>query len=449
MNTEPVSVVIEGENFLALPTQHIGGAEPVTVDTRFAAFLDDVALEDVTLEDSHTLRARIPEGLAPGWHTLAVVGPLGRRAELLRAYYASARTLASLSARALLERDKVSVAERTRLLLTVENTGGTAALAVTPVLHRSGDGQVEVITEPVPADIAPGASASFAWELGAASAGDLRFTLDTRGSESTIGLEFQTPGVEAGPLQIRERAVLTTALTVSPRVVPEGYPLKASLHVTNPGESAVLEVVPGVPVVSGRPVVPLSGPVPASTDIPAGESRDFEWTYTAGTVGTLSFRVGAVGRDGHSGVEVTAREAHSEEVTVQAQDVLVARFSHVPSNVDVGQPFDVELEVRNLGDTPVLGVMPEAAGFSGTAQMFRVSDPEPASVDIPGKGRTVFRIRLVGTSDGSFVFSTGARGVEKTKGILVRAPRVNSSSVNIRNRAVRSVTVSAPTGEGP
>lgn len=313
VNTRPVSGVIRGDNFLALPTQHIGGDERVTVDARFEAFLDDVALEDVTVEDSHTLRARIPEGLALGWHTLAVVGPLGQRVELPRAYY------------------------------------------------------------------------------------------------------------------VREREVLTTSLAVSPRRVTEGEFLKVTLKVANPGERAVLAVVPGTRVVPEGQAELVSGPVPASVDIPAGESRDFEWTYAARAAGTLFFLGGAVGRDGPGGAELSAPEARSAEVIVQVPGALVARFSQIPEKVNVGQPFDVALEVRNPGDTAVLGVELDAAGFSGTARMSLVSGPEPARVDISAKGRAVFHARLVARSEGSCVLGTGGRGVEQTRGVLVKSPRVSSS----------------------
>ncbi|HYO66524.1 MAG TPA: hypothetical protein VEU33_10605 [Archangium sp.] len=209
MSSEPVSVVIEGENFLPLATQHLGGGAPVTMDNHFEAFLGEVALEDVTWVDARTLRARVPGGLAPGWHSLAVVSPLGERVELPRAYLSSNVPLARLGARAVLERDQVSVQERTRLVLTVENTGTSVALAVTPAVRPVGEGRVELVSAPGPADIAAGGSASFIWELGAAAQGGVLFELEVQGSEELTGTELRVPGVEVGPLRIRNRAVLS------------------------------------------------------------------------------------------------------------------------------------------------------------------------------------------------------------------------------------------------
>ena len=320
LNTGPVPVVIQGENFLALATQHIGGGELVSVDTRFQAFLDEVALEDVTLEDVRTLRARVPGGLAPGWHTLAVVGPLGRRAELPRAYFSSDRSLALLGARAVLERDRVGVGERTWLLLAVRNEGGTAALAVTPVPRMVGEGRGEVLSEPEPADIVPGESASFAWEIEAAAPGELRFTVEVRGHEATSGVELPVLTVEAGPLWVRDRAP------------PSGH--------------------------------------------------------------------------------------------------LEARFT-VPARVNVGRIFDVELEVTNPGSSTVLGVRPVAMASSGEGRVALVSGPEPARVDVPGKGRAVFRGRLIGIGEGPCTLRAGAAGLDQADGFVVEASPVDSPIIEV------------------
>jgi hypothetical protein len=319
LNTGPVDVVIEGENFLGLATWHLGEREPVAVDTRFEAFLDEVALEDVTVEDVHTLRARVPAGLMPGWHTLVVVGPQGQRVELPRAWFASERPLARLQAQAALERTQVEVGERVRVLLTVENVGSTAALGVAPVLRMAGEGQVERLLEPAPAEFAPGARASFTWDLVAAASGEARFSVEAVGQEQETGQELRTPAVEVGPLWIR--------------------------------------------------------PSPGS---------------------------------------------------------LMARFSSLPTNVALGQTFDVELEVTNPGGHPVLGVKPDAYGYSGTGWVVLLSGPEPASADLPAGGRVVFRGRLQAMRTGPCSIRAGASGLEQSRGVKVVAPAVDSSTVTVR-----------------
>ncbi len=320
LNTGPVDVVIEGEHFVGLPSWHLGEREPVSVDARHEAFLGEVALEDVTVEDTSRLRARVPQGIAPGWHTLTVVGPQGQRVELSRAWYAAERPLARLQARAVLERTQVEVGERVRVLLTVENVGSTAALGVAPALHVTGEGQVERLLEPPgPADLAPGVSASFTWELVAAASGEARFSVEAVGREQELGLELRMPVVEVGPLWIR--------------------------------------------------------PPPGS---------------------------------------------------------LVARFSPLPRTVALGQTFDVELVVTNPGGHPVLGVRPDAYGYSGTGLVVLLSGPEPASANIPAGGRMVFRGRLQASRVGPCTVRAGASGLEQSRGVTVVAPAVDSSTVTVR-----------------
>jgi len=452
MNTEAVSVLIKGENFLPLATQHIGGGAPVTVDARFEAFLGEVALEDVTFVDASTLRARVPGGLAAGWHALAVAGPLGGRVELPRAYLSSAVPLARLHAQARLERDRLPVEERTRLLLKVENTGSSAALGVTPVLSFVGEGRVEFLSEPAPADIAAGGSASFEWELRAAAPGDVRFTLEAQGSEALTGTELRAPAVEVGPLQMRHRTVLAASFLPAPQLINVGQPVKLSLRVTNTGETAALGVAPGEPDVMGPIAVAVSRPAPGRVDLLPGQSHEFEWVYVAGRVGTLSFQVAAAGRDDFSGVEVFSPEARSVDIAVQLPAELSARFSSLPTSVNLEQEFVAELEVSNLGDSALLGVELEKTGSLGDCQLELVpgTEPWPKRVDLlPGKGKAVFRARLIGRAEGSCVFQAGARGVDQTDGTPVVLSPVNSPTLSVRRPASLTATLSAPSGIKP
>ncbi|OJT22505.1 hypothetical protein BO221_22285 [Archangium sp. Cb G35] len=453
MSSAPVSVVIEGENFLPLATQHLGGKVPVTMDHHFEAFLGEVALEDVTWVDARTLRARVPAGIAQGWHVLKVVGPLGGHVELPRAYLSSLAQLARLEAGAVLERGQVSVQTRTRLTLTVENTGTSAALAVTPVLRPVGGGRVEILSEPGPAGIAAGGSASFSWELGAVAPGEVHFALEIRGSEELTGTALRAPDVEVGPLRIRERAVLSASfLAPEKQVVNEGQRAKVSLRVTNTGETGAIGVVPGEPNAMGSVSTVVSGPVPGSADLPPGASQEFAWEYVAGAKGTLAFLVNAVGRDASSGVEVRAPEARSADITVQSPAKLTGHFLPLPTSVNVGQEFLVEVEVTNTGDSALLGVTMEDEGASGNCGLELVpgTTPWPARVDrLPGNAQAVFRARLVGKAEGSCAFHAGARGVDETDGKTVVLPPVSSSTLQVRRQAALTATLSAPSRTKP
>ncbi|WPB81626.1 hypothetical protein KYC5002_21215 [Archangium violaceum] len=453
MSSEPVTVVIEGENFLPLATQHLGGEVPVTMDHHFEAFLGEVALEDVTWVDARTLRARVPAGLAQGWHVLKVVGPLGGRVELPRAYLSSLAQLARLEAGAVLERGQVSVQTRTRLTLTVENTGSSAALAVTPVLRLVGEGRVEIVSEPGPADIAAGGSASFAWEIRAVAPGEVHFALEIQGREALTGTALRAPDIEVVPLLIRDRAVLSASfLPPEKQVVNVGERVKVSLNVTNTGATDALGVVPAVSVVTGPVATAVSGPVPGSADLPPGASQEFAWEYDAGPErGTLVFQVDAVGRDAFSDVEVSAA-ARSANISVQRPAALAGRFLSLPTSVNVGQEFLVGVEVENTGDSALLGVTLEYEGASGSCGLELVpgTTPWPDRVDVlPGDGRAVFSARLIGKAEGSCVFRAGARGVDQTDGVTVVLPPVSSSTLVVRKKAALTATLSAPSRTKP
>ncbi|HEY0094587.1 MAG TPA: hypothetical protein VGB96_09695, partial [Archangium sp.] len=231
-----------------------------------------------------------------------------------------------------------------------------------------------------------------------------------------------------------------------------GQRVKASLRVTNMGESAALGVVPGVPVVMGPVTVAVSGPAPERVDLAPGESREFEWEYVSGRAGTLAFQAGAVGRDGFSGAEVLSPEARSADITVQLPAELAGRFSSLPTSVNLGQEFVVELEVTNPGDSAVRGVVLEKTSASGNCapELVPGTEPTPERVELlPGKGRAVFRARLMGKAEGSCVFQAGARGVDQTDGAIVVLPVVNSSPLSVRRPAALTATLTAPSGIKP
>lgn len=429
MTTEAVEGLIEGDNFLELPTQHVGGEQELTLDARFQATLGGVALEDVRREDEHRLRARIPAGLAPGWHPLSVVGPGGRRVELPRAYYASARPLASLEARSGWARPRLWVGERARLELEVENPGTTAALAVTAVLRPEDATRMTILSEPPPVDLPPGASTTLAWELLAEAPGEPRFAVDLQGREEVVGVALEKVGLGVAPLQVRAReaAPLTTTLDATPRTLRVGELVRLSLRVTNTGTRPVLQVVPGLPMVlSGNPLVWKTGPTPARADLPPGGTRDFEWTAVATSGGPVSFQVGATGVDEFLGEAVGAPEALSPEVSVRLPPALTAHFESVPRSVRVDQAFDVVLRVSNTGDEAVKNVRLDDAGIHGTCRLDVVSGPSPASLELGPREDGLFQARLKGRMPGACTLRSGARGTDAREGQPVTAPPEDS-----------------------
>jgi hypothetical protein len=407
-------VVIQGENFLSLPIQHLGGQQPVEVDSRFSAFLGEVALEEVALADERTLRARVPAGLAAGWYPLVLVSPLGTRVELPRAYYVSQWQLARLEASANLDATEVSVGQRLRLPLTVRNTGETLARAVTPSLEVTSDAWVDTVSQPAPADIPAGQAVTFTWELLVTRQGALQLDLGARGREETLDMEVVAGPVRVGPLQARRAASLSLAFGALPPVLNVGQRVTVSLSVRNDGEVRAAKVLPRLVAERGGLELPLEPRT--EEDLAAGGSRTVTWTYTAGPEGALVFKARAVGQDASSLIEVAA-EASSPLLQVQRAGKLALALS-APQAVIMGQRFPVSLEVRNLGAAQVLGVRPTLS-CGGRGQVVQVSGPEPVSADLAGDSLTVFHWQLQAVGEGSCSFLVGASGQDATDGRLV------------------------------
>jgi uncharacterized protein YfaS (alpha-2-macroglobulin family) len=433
LNTAPVSGVIEGENFLSLPTQHVGGEDGVTMDSDFEVHLGSRVLDDVTWTDMRTLRVQIPEGLAPGWYPLTVVTPMGGRVELPRAYYASDRPLAALTAEAFVERTRLWTGDQTHLVLTVHNPGGTRALDVRALLRPVEEGGVELLSapEPEPLDVEPGGNASFSWKLGALAKGTVHFALEVHGREEMTG---QTLQAAPQALQVDVRARPSSMLLVSPQVVTTGQPFTLTLRVTNNSESPLHDVWPWRPTIEDVSVALPSEPSPRRVDLAPQESRDFVWNVYATSAGGGSFKVRAAGTDELTGKEVPILEATSPPLTVLWRGVLMVRFSQLPPSVRVGEKFDVEVSVENVGQSEVRGVELDGGGLAQgnpSCQVSLVSGPTPQQVDLPGGQRTVFRAQLQAHQPGSCSFHVGALGQDATDGQSVVASHAFSPSVPV------------------
>jgi hypothetical protein len=109
------------------------------------------------------------------------------------------------------------------------------------------------------------------------------------------------------------------------------------------------------------------------------------------------------------------------------------RFTQLPQSVRVGEVFDVEVSVDNLGQSEVRGVELDGAGLAqgSQCQVWLVSGPTPRAVDVPGAQGTVFRAQLQASQPGSCTFRVAARGQDATDGLPVVAIPVTSSSVPI------------------
>lgn len=411
VNTGPVAVVIEGENFLALATQQLGGGAPVEVDSRFELRLGDTRLEDVVLEDERHLRAVVPPGLATGWHALTVVSPLGRRAELPGAYFSTDRTAPRLEAQALLESPTLAVGQQARLVLEVTNQGGSPARVVTPELAIDGSGQVAVVAEPSPEDVGPGQRVSFAWTLRAEAPGEVRLSLLARGRDAVLERMVE---VSAAPITLSTRApaAFSARVALGAQQVSTGQEFSLALEVGNTGQTLARAVTATADIPGGIRLLAAPEPV----DIPGGEARSFVWRLRAEAAGSPVFTVSASGTEVLTGQEVRAGPLTTAPLTVQRAAELSAELG-VPAQASVGQEVSISLTVTNTGEATAEAVTPV---LELPSKVDVLSQPDPAR--LVGGERHTFTWRVRPQAPGTAMFTASATGTDANSGAVCATP---------------------------
>ncbi len=537
INKTPVRVAIEGENFQALTTQHLGGERPLEVDSRFEARLGDTPLEDVVLEADGRLRAVVPQGLPPGLHALTLVSPLGRGVVLPDAYLSLEHAPAQLAASAVLEPSEVGVGQEARLILTVTNLGETQARDVKPTFDISERGRVTVVAEPKAGDVEAKQQRSFTWVLRAEAPGMLSLVALAHGkdavqqhtvsaSAASVSLSARTParleapasslsagqlslgqevevqlkvhnvgetlargvtpvaGVErgaslltapapvdipggevhtflwryrtdaAGPVTFTLSAAGTEALggqpvRVGPLAAPQltvqrpaglaatleapaqasvGQPVTVSLRVTNTGEATARDVTPVLVLPASLEV--LSAPL--SENIAGGQERTFTWSVRAKVAGEVLLEGKASGTDANSVAQVDA-SAVQHSLTVQSPAALLATLEATPAQVHEGGTVTLSLKVRNTGQALASTVVPSAPVVTGAATP--VSGPTPASLDLVGGAEGVFSWRYKADAAGTLTFRASATGREGNSGVVLTAPEVEAGPLLVQRPA--------------
>lgn len=436
----PVPVVIHGENFVRLATQNVERAPAgETLDT-YQAFLGETPLEGVRWVDAGRLEARVPQGLALGWHALRLVSPLGREVRLERAYYASDTPAARLAARASATPEATEVGVEARLALTVENTGGTAALGVTPAFApAAGSPAAQLTLLTPPQDLAPGESAVFHWGVVGTGAGVLagRFALAAReaGSERALAVADAASArlTLLAPPALRASALLTSGQTTV------GQTVRLLLTVHNDGQVAARAVTPRLEPFDLALAQVQSGPEPA--DVAAGASRTFEWQLLAAAPGTLRLTATAAGTDALTGAPVGA-SAPAVTLGMQTPGALQATLA-APAQVTVGQQLPLTLTVRNTGQSTARAVAPGEPRLFDSATA--VVGPAPQPQDIPGGTGRAFTWWLTTTGAGRLTVSMDAAGTDAVSGLPLSAAAASVGPVAVQSAAALAATLQAPT----
>jgi len=353
---------------------------------------------------------------------------------------AAIQTRAALTAVARLSRATASVGQTLQLLLDVTNSGQAAALQFTPGTPVASGPGAQIASSPPAANIAGGATLTFAWTISAQGTGSVSFSVGGAATDANSSAAVPLAAATSPALLIQTPAQLSAVARLSPAQVDVGQPFQLLLDVTNAGQ-ADAAVVPGTPAPAGTGAAQVTSS-PAGQTVPGLSMRTFVWTLSPVQKGTLRFTVGASATDVNSTAPVDPAPATSPALLVQAPPALSASIAVSPSTVNTGQAATVSLTVTNSGEAGAQAVSP--ALTVGGAGATLVSGPTPATAPVAGGSAQTFTWSYKGAATGTATFSATAAGTDVNNGQTVSASTAAPASLAVQTPAALSATVSVP-----
>ncbi len=348
------------------------------------------------------------------------------------------QTKAALTATAQLVPPRASKGQLVALQLEVTNTGDAIAAAVTPGAVTVTAGAATQQSAPGAQDIAGHAKARFTWTFVAGATGPLQLSTSAAGADGNSALAVGTGTVLAAGT-VQSAPALSGAARLSSAQASIGQNLTLVLEVTNAGQAAVVAFTPAPPgASSGAGQVTAS---PAAADVPGNSTVTFQWTVAAQASGAVDFSLSGSGTDGNGAGPVALAPLTSPALLVQrpAQLSVSARLS--TSAADVGQDFQLLLDVTNGGEANAINVLPGAPLGTGTA--VGTLSAQPASRTVLGLSTGTFAWTFHSTGAGTAGFSAGATGSDSNSGLRLDASAATSPSIDVVAPASLSARLSA------
>lgn len=287
------------------------------------------------------------------------------------------------------------------VVLTVTNTGGSAVVALTPVLGISGVGLVAGPGGPVP--LAAGASVSFTWTYSVTGWGQVSFSATATGSDFCHAV---AASAAAGPMLLGTPAALIgSPLTAQPDPACVGTVITVALSVTNNGDVPANAVsgAPG-PLVAGPGLAALRSAPPTLAQLPGHSSTVLTWTFTATGAGPASFSATITAVDARDATPLTTGWLTSNAITVQSSAVLAGSVAGPSGTLLTGSWATVQVTVTNTGGSAATAVQATANPVTGP----------PASASIIGSASAggLFLTLAPGSSTTfSWTYSVSGSGV--------------------------------------
>lgn len=290
-----------------------------------------------------------------------------------------------LDARLNAQKTTITAGQGVQLILTVTNTGGSAASNIKATAWSStGTG-----TGPAPATLATlaaGAKAMFTWTATptAALAGQTIFF-----TASAVGDGLAPTAWASATVTVQSAPAITAKLVATSFTISGGGKFLVILTLSNSGQASASVNVTNtawVASVAGVIVTPITAPSPAlPATIASGVSVSFTWTVTAkGLTTSLVLSNTIFVTDSNGGPALANLWAKTNAVSLVGLGVLTSKLVAFRTSDALGQPVQFVLTLTNTGGTTVENVTAALwADDAGTA----IIGPVPAGLAAlaPGK----------------------------------------------------------------
>jgi hypothetical protein len=177
-------VEITGEGFHVSASQ--GSDAGSAVESTYRAWLGTTELLDVVWLDPNRLHARVPSGLALGWHDLGVEGPYGS-GTLPSAYRVVDGVPASLAV-SLSMPSRMTIGDELQVIVRAENRGTSHVDGVQPTVAVAGYGGLELVSGGAAGtELLPGGTCDFVLRYRAVRTGAVSVSASVAGTDPRIG----------------------------------------------------------------------------------------------------------------------------------------------------------------------------------------------------------------------------------------------------------------------
>jgi hypothetical protein len=329
---------------------------------------------------------------------------------------------------------QLSTGQNATLTYNVTNTGQATAKAVTATATGGGI----ALQTSAPQDIAPNGSFSFTFAYPATTPGALDVSVSASGTDANSGLAVPV-GPDAASATVQSQAALTGALRLSQTKASTGQTVQLVLDVTNSGQATALRFTPSVPVPSAVGTQITVPPSPA--DVPGGATVSFTWNVTAQAASSVTFSAGGSATDANSAAVVPLATVTSSVLSVQTAAQLSSTARLTATQVEVGQPFQLSLDVTNSGGASA-AVTPGVPVPAGAGAVLLTTSPSSQTM---AGGATVATFTWAYTAQqrGPVSFSVPVTATDANSNASVSPPPAASPSIVLLAPPALAASISA------